>query len=151
MVRMMRAVGLALSWSLLAGCGGSDEPAVEAWAAGAWTPMAVTEYSIDGKRDGRSTTATAIFTLQDQRRLRVTMVITYDPQPVLRGGNWHIDGDDPATGAVVERAMKFFGGQGEGPSLGGGFQLDQDGDPRFRIHVPLRPVSTPDWGDIQAE
>ncbi len=81
----------------------------------------------------------------------MTMEIAYDPQPVLSGGNWQIDGDAPASGSVTERSMKFFGGQGEGPSLGGGFELNQNGTPRFRIQVPLRPVRAPNWGKAQAE
>jgi hypothetical protein len=71
--------------------------------------------------------------------------VSYDPRPVLSAGHWSYDGTSSGDGTVVERSMKFFGGQAEGPSLGGRFRLDQDNRPRFRIRLPLRPVSQPQW------
>ena len=135
---------------LLVACGGSEEPAVEFWHSDGWKSVAVTEYAIDGKRDGQITRATATFTLSSGTlssgaHLVAEFEVSYDPQPVLSAGRWRYDGDPAGAGSIIERSMKFFGGQGEGPSLGGHFRLDQDGQPRFRIYLPLRPVSQPRW------
>jgi hypothetical protein len=129
----------------LTACGGPDEAAVEAWINDAWTPVTVTDYSIDGERDGSTTTAVAILTLEGGVHLRVELQVTYNPQPILRAGHWYSDGAMPEDGTVVERSMKFFGGQGEGPSLGGRFQLNQDNRPRFRIVLPLQTISQPKY------
>ena len=138
-------VGLLWMLALLAGCSGKDEPAIEIRANDTWRATAVSSYDIDGKRDGRTTTATATFGLQDGTSLQVRFVVTYDPQPVLSGGHWRHEDRPVAGGTVTDLSMKFFGGQGEGPSLGGRFRLDQDGQPRFRVTIPLRPVSQPTW------
>lgn len=138
-------VALLLALVLLAGCSGTDEPAVEARIDDDWKAVALSDYSIDGKRDGSTTTATAIFSLQDGTSLQVTFVVTYDPQPLLSRGHWRFDGSPATEGTVADLSMKFFGGQGEGPSLGGRFRLDLRGEPRFRITLPLRPVSQPKW------
>ena len=143
-MRIMKAFLLPLALSFGA-CSGDNEPSVEAWVDGASTPVAVTASAIDGKRDGRRTRAVATFTLHDGARLRVQLEVSYDPRPVLSAGHWTYDGTSSGDGTVVERSMKFFGGQAEGPSLGGRFRLDQDHRPRFRIRLPLRPVSQPQW------
>ena len=140
MIWIAKILPLAL---LLFACGGSDEPAVEVWGDNAWAPLAVTSYTIDGKRDGQVTRAVATFGLPSDAHLIAEFEVSYDPQPVLRAGRWRYDGDPAGTGPIVERSMKFFGGQGEGPSLGGHFRLDRDGKPRFRVFLPLRPVSQP--------
>lgn len=130
---------------LLAACGGPEEPTVETWIDSAWTPVAVKTYSIDGRRDGQKTRAVALFGLQDGAHLQVEVEVSYNPQPILSAGHWTHTGETSSGGTVVERSMKFSGGQGEGPSLGGSFRLDLQGQPRFRIVLPLRPVSKPKW------
>ena len=129
----------------LAACGAPKEPTVEQWLDTAWTPVAVETYSIDGRRDGQQTKAVASFGLPDGADLRVELEVSYNPQPVLSSGHWTYSGETSLEGKVVERSMKFFGGQGEGPSLGGSFRLDSQGRPRFRIVLPLRPVNKPKW------
>jgi hypothetical protein len=138
--RITEILSLAL---LLVACGGSEEPAVEVWNNDAWAPLAVMSYTIDGKRDGQVTRAVATFGLPTDAHLVAEFEVSYDPQPVLGTSRWRYEGDPAGTGPIVERSMMFFGGQGEGPSLGGHFRLDQDGEPRFRIFLPLRPVSQP--------
>jgi hypothetical protein len=136
--------GLLLFLCLTA-CGGPDEAAVEAWIDEAWVAVPVTDYSIDGERDGSTTTAVAILTLGDGVHLRMELQVSYNPQPILSSGRWYSDSTMPEEGTMVERSMKFFGGQGEGPSLGGRFQLNQDNQPRFRIVLPLQTVSQPKY------
>ena len=128
-----------------AACGGPREPTVEAWLDSAWTPVVVNTYAIAGKRDGQRTEAVARFGLQDGAQLQVEMEVSYNPQPVLSAGHWTYTGETSDAGTVIERSMKFTGGQGEGPSLGGSFRLDHQGQPRFRVVLPLRPISQPKW------
>ncbi|MBT4098333.1 MAG: hypothetical protein HOE86_11850, partial [Gemmatimonadetes bacterium] len=124
---------------LLAACGGPEEPIVEVWLDSAWQPVAVSAYSIDGQRDGGKTKAVASFHLQDGAVLHVELEVGYDPQPVLSAGHWNYAlADTSLDGIVVERSMRFFGGQAEGPSLGGTFRLDRKGQPRFRVELPVR-------------
>ena len=130
---------------LLAACGGPQEPIVETWIDSAWTPVVVQSYSIDGRRDGRKTKAVASFGLQGGAQLRVELEVSYNPQPILSAGHWTYTGKISLKGTVIERSMKFFGGQAEGPSLGGSFRLDYREQPRFRIVLPLRPISKPKW------
>ena len=102
-------------------------------------------YEITGKRDGAVTRASAILTLESGERLRIELEVVYDPEPSLGSGHWTLDGGQTGAGDVMAESLRFLGGQGEGPSLGGRFRLDEDGDPRFRVFLPLRPVSKPGW------
>jgi len=126
---------------LLAGCFGESEPGVEEWTDGAYRPLEVTAYEVDGQRDGAATRAVATFTLASGGRLRLELEVAYNPQVVLRAGHWRIEGARPDSGVVHAESMKFLGGQNQGPSLGGRFRLDRNGGPRFRVILPLRPLN----------
>jgi hypothetical protein len=130
---------------LLNGCADKDEPRLEVWENGAYQPRAVSAYKITGKRDGAATTAVAMFTFESGEQLHVELKIVYDPTPALGSGQWHLDGVRRVAGEVRAESLKFLGGQGEGPSLGGRFRLDENVSPRFRVVLPLRPVDQPNW------
>lgn len=133
-------VALALPAALPA-CSGGGEPRVEQWEGGAWRPVASASYEIAGKRDGAATSAIATFGLETGERLRVELTIVYNPTPALGAGRWQLEGDDPASGEVAAESIKFLGGQGEGPSLGGRFRLEENGRPRFRVVLPAKPLA----------
>lgn len=137
-------MGALLVLVLLAGCG-SDEAQLEEWVDGAWRARVFSAYDIDGKRDGDRTRATATFTLEKGEKLQIEFVVGYDPTPVLARANWSLDGFVYRTTSVVSTALKFTGGQGEGPSLGGRFVLDADGQKRFRVVLPVLPVEKVQW------
>ena len=143
--RSLSLMPVALLLLLVAGCSGKSEPELEEWTDGAYRPREVSAYEVDGKRDGATTRAVATFTLESGRRLQLELEVSYDPAPVLRTGHWRIDGAHPDSGTVHAESMKFLGGQNEGPSLGGRFRLDRDDRPRFRVVLPLRPLSQPKW------
>jgi hypothetical protein len=128
---------------LLNACAGKDEPRLEVWEDGAFVPRAVTAYEITGQRDGAATTAVAVFTMEDRAQLRMELEIVYNPTPALGSGHWRLDRG--GSGNIHAESLKFLGGQGEGPSLGGRFRLDENGNPRFRVVLPLRPVARPNW------
>jgi hypothetical protein len=137
-------VGALFALVLWAGCG-NDEAKLEEWADGAWRERAFSSYDIDGKRDGDRTRATATFTLVNGEKLRIELVVGYDPTPVLARSSWSLDGLVYQTTSVVSMALKFTGGQGEGPSLGGRFMLEADGQNRFRVVLPVLPIEKVQW------
>lgn len=137
-----RSILLVAVLSLL-GCNAEPALQVEAWRGDTWDPVATSDYSIDGARDGASTTAILHFTIAGQARLEVTLQLSYDPTPILSAGSWQIDGE--AGGGVRAESLDFVGGQGEGPSVGGIFVLETDGLPRYRLKLPLTAVAEPRW------
>jgi hypothetical protein len=133
-------------FAVLGGCSDKAEPQLEVWEDGMYQSRALSAYEISGKRDGATTRAVAIFTLESGERLQLELVVAYDPTPALSSGHWSLDGTQTGAGGEVRaESVKFLGGQGAGPSLGGRFRLDEDGSPRFRVVLPLRPVSQRNW------
>lgn len=133
---------LLVSWG---GCSGQAEPRVEVWEDGTYQPRVVSAYEISGKRDGATTKAVATFTLETGERLRIELEVVYNPTPSLGSGRWRIDGARAGSGEVRPESIRFTGGQAQGPSLGGRFRLEENGSPRFRVVLPLRPVNPPKW------
>lgn len=103
-------------------------------------------YEITGSRDGATTSAVATMKLADSDVLRIEVAVQYDPAPVLQAGRWTITGRRAGAGDVVAESLRFLGGQGEGPSLGGRYRLEAEGLPAFRVELPLLPVSRTEWG-----
>lgn len=130
---------------LVSGCGVETDPSCEEWIEKSWRPVPVAAYEITGSRDGASTSAVATMTLANGDVLRMEIEVEYDPAPVLRAGSWKVAGSRTGAGAVVSESVRFLGGQGEGPSLGGRYRLEESGLPRFRVELPLRPVSGRGW------
>ena len=131
--------------ALLGGCSDEAEPRLEVWEDGIYQPRTLSAYEITGKRDGATTRAVATLTLESGDRLQLELVMVYDPTPALRSGHWSLDGTQAGAGEVRAESVRFLGGQGEGPSLGGRFRLDENGRTRFRVVLPLRPVGQTNW------
>ena len=130
---------------LFGGCANNDEPGLEELVNDLYEPRTVTNYQVSGKRDGATTQVFIIFQLENDERLQLELEITYNPVPVLQSGYWKINGKESSSGNVQAKSLKFLGGQGEGPSLGGRFQLEDNSQPRFRVFIPLRPINKPKW------
>ena len=130
---------------LFGGCANNDEPGLDELGNDLYQPRTVTNYQVSGKRDGATTQVFIIFQLENDERLQLELEITYNPVRVLRSGHWKIDGEESSSGNVQAKSLKFLGGQGEGPSLGGRFQLEDNSQPRFRVFIPLRPINKPKW------
>jgi hypothetical protein len=107
---------------------------------GLYQPQPVTAYEITGARDGATTNATGVFTLESGERLSVELRVSYNPTPVLAGGHWRSEGSTTEEGDVHEESLKFLGGQGSTPSVGGRFRLETYGQPRWRVVMPTRPL-----------
>jgi hypothetical protein len=130
----------ALTLALTVGCAANDEPGVEVFENGAYHARVVRAYEISGARDGATTRVTGVFTLDYGDRIRVELEISYNPTPVLASGRWTREGDTTEQGEAREESLKFLGGQGAKPSVGGRFRLESNGAPRFRVTMPTRPV-----------
>jgi len=103
--------------------------------------LEVSSWSLDGKRDGARTRAIAELQLANGEELRVELLLAYNPSPVLEQGSWSsADG----SGSINAERVRFVGGQGEGPSVGGDYVLvDERNLPRYRVQLPLTPISRP--------
>ena len=130
---------------LFGGCANNDEPGLDELVNDLYQPRTVTNYQVSGKRDGATTQVFIIFQLENDERLQLELEITYNPVPVLQSGYWKINGKESSSGNVQAKSLKFLGGQGEGPSVGGQFQLEDNSQPRFRVFIPLRPINKPKW------
>ena len=130
---------------LFGGCANNDEPKLEEFVNDLYQPRTVTNYQVSGKRDGTTTQVFIIYQLENDERLQLELEITYNPVPVLRSGYWKIDGMESNSGNVQAKSLKFLGGQGDWPSVGGCFQLEDDFQPRFQAFIPLRPINKPEW------
>ena len=130
---------------MLWGCSGQTEPRVEVWQDGVYQPRVVSTYEISGKRDGAMTKAVATFTLETGERLRLELEVVYNPTPSLGSGRWRIDGSLAGSGEVRPESIRFTGGQAQGPSLGGRFRLEENGNTRFRVVLPMRPIDQRKW------
>jgi hypothetical protein len=130
---------------LSAGCSGNAEPQLGVWKDGVFQSAVINTYEITGKRDGAVTRVLAELTLKSGEKIRMELEISYDPKPVLLSARWAIDGSKAGSGEVFAESLRFLGGQGEGPSVGGRFRLDENGDPRFRVVLPSQLVDQPKW------
>ena len=130
---------------LSGGCTNNDEPLFDELVNGVYESRIVTNYQVNGMRDGATTQVSVKFLLENGERVQLDLEVVYNPTPVLRSGFWRLDGKLSGSGNVKAKSMKFLGGQGEGPSLGGRFELEEGSQSRFRVVVPLRPVNKPNW------
>ena len=125
---------------LSAGCAGRDQARVERYEGGLYHAETVTGYTLSGARDGATTNATGVFTLENGDKLSVELHVSYNPTPVLAGGHWRSEGSTAEAGDVHEESLKFLGGQGAAPSVGGRFRLETYGQPRWRVVMPVQPL-----------
>ena len=130
---------------LIGGCTNNDNPLLDELVNGVYKSRTVTNYQVNGMRDGATTQVSVKFVLENGERVQLELEVVYNPTPVLRSGFWRLDGKISDSGNVKAKSMKFLGGQGEGPSLGGRFELEEGSQSRFRVVVPLRPVNKPNW------
>ena len=127
------------------GCANNDEPLLDELVNGVYKSRTVTNYQVNGMRDGASTQVSIKMFLENGERVKLDLELVYNPTPILRSGYWHLDGTQYGSGNVQAKSIRFLGGQGDSPSLGGRFELKEDSRTRFRVVVPLRPVNKQNW------
>lgn len=124
-------------------CSGSSSPRVEVMENGVYIRKAVSGYEISGARDGTTTRAVAMITMDDGDHVRIELEVTYNPTPELASGHWQREGKVAEEGQVHAESLKFLGGQGSTPSVGGRFRLETNGSPRMRVVLPMQPLARP--------
>jgi hypothetical protein len=128
-----------LVFALLGGCE-SGKPRVDLMQNGVYNSEKVSSYSISGARDGATTHALGVFTMENGDHIRVELTVAYNPTPELASGHWMREGKISGEGSVHAESIKFLGGQGGTPSVGGRFTLDRDGNPLMRVTMPAQPL-----------
>ena len=123
------------------GCTNNNEPLLDELVNGVYKSRIVTNYEVNGMRDGATTQVFIKILLENGERVQLDLEIVYNPAPILRSGYWHVDGKQSGSGNVQAKSIRFLGGQGDSPSLGGRFELNEDSRSRFRVVVPLRPIN----------
>lgn len=143
-MKRSRSIGsaacLLCAVALAVACGqpARDEAGIEFLHNGEYQALALTSYEISGARDGATTTAVALFTLDDGERIRVNLEVSYNPTPVLASGSWQREGSESEGGDVRDESLTFLGGQGSSPSVGGRFRLESDGVTKYRVTMPVQ-------------
>lgn len=127
--------------AVMTGCFGSGSPRVEIMENGVYMRHAVQSYTITGARNGATTHATALITLHDGDRITIDLDVAYNPAPELAAGEWKREGKVAEAGQVHAESLKFLGGQGSTPSVGGRFRLETNGNPRLRVLLPAQPLA----------
>lgn len=127
------------------GCNNKDEPFIQELDNNMNETITILDYQVTGKRDGAISEATFNFILNNGKEIQLYLQVSYNPKPVLRSGLWNLTGRKPRSGKVRPKSLKFLGGQGESPSIGGRFELLEDSKPRFLVFIPLRPIQEPNW------
>jgi hypothetical protein len=128
--------------AFMGACEGS-KPHVDLMQNGVYNSEKVSSYSISGARDGATTHALGVFTMENGDHIRVELTVAYNPTPELESGHWMREGKISGEGPVHAESVKFLGGQGGTPSVGGRFTLEQEGNPRMRVTMPAEPLAAP--------
>ncbi len=141
--RPFRALRLLALVALLSSCG-PKEPSVEARAGKDWVPAPFTFDRIEGAREGERTRASFFFTGPDSSWLELRVGVEVNPEVTLRLGRWYLEErSKETTGGVRADRLRFLGGQGEQPSIGGTFVLREGGEERFRVSLPPMQIRPP--------
>ena len=127
------------------GCNNKDEPFIQELDNNMNETITILDYQVTGKRDGEISEANYNFILNNGKEIQLYLQVSYNPTPVLKSGFWNLIGPKPRSGKVRTKSLKFLGGQGESPSIGGSFELLEDSKPRFLVFIPLRPIQESTW------
>lgn len=122
--------------TLLSACGPST-PVVEEKISGAWTPSSWTLQSAEGSRDGEKTRAWIVFKDPSGRKLELRLQIATTPDAELEVGRWYLDDAGVSrSGPASAKGIKFLGGQGGRPSVGGTYFFEEGDEEVFRVKLP---------------
>lgn len=99
-------------------------------------PVIIESMSVE--RDGAEVRATGVFLHGEHNRITLSMELFLDPPTRFVSGNHssRIAGEEFA-GPVSSESLEFFGGQNEGPSVGGVFLFENPADGvSYRLRFP---------------
>ena len=136
---------LAFGFSALSIACAPGGPALERFdqRESAWVeaqPLVVDSMSVE--RDGATVRATGVFTGGEDRITLSLELFLEPPARFVTGSHRSRIAGAALEGAVTSETVEFFGGQNEGPSVGGVFQFeDQASGARYRLRFPPTPRS----------
>ena len=76
---------------LSGGCTNNDEPFLDELVNGVYKSRIVTNYQVNGMRDGATTQVSIEFVLENGERVQLDLEVVYNPTPILRSGYWRLD------------------------------------------------------------
>ena len=75
-------------------------------------------------------------------RLQITLAFKKEVPPIFEGGTFQMNtGTKIINGAVTRKNFRYFGGQGDGISIGGDFLFSME-DHEYQFHLPLTKLET---------
>lgn len=96
-----------------------------------------TLQSVRGVRDGDRLAATALIS-DSSSILTLDLHFAIGSPTTLESGTWRWSRPSGLlSGTIVARAVNFLGGQDDGPSIGGTFDLVEGSGAAFRVNLPL--------------
>jgi hypothetical protein len=127
-------IGLFL---FLAACGGNKHPLLEDLTHQEDLGFMHLDNA-RGTRDGDRLSAQLLIT-DSSNILTLDLHFQVTPPTHLESGSWKFSRG--TSGTVVDKSVTFLGGQSDGPSLGGSFDLlDAQGHALYRVHLPTTPL-----------
>ena len=134
--RLIGKLCLVLSCVWLAACGASNRSALED-LNGREDLARFTIGAVRGTRDGDRLRAQAMLS-DSSSILTLDMQFAIGSPTTLVSGTWRWTRDNRLlSGTVSARSVTFLGGQSDAPSIGGTFDLLEDGAARYRVRIPV--------------
>jgi hypothetical protein len=121
----------------LTACGGTKHPLLE--DVSQREDLGIMHLdSARGTRDGDRLSAQLLIT-DSSNILTMDLHFQVTPPTHLESGTWKFSRG--TSGRVEAKSITFLGGQSDGPSLGGTFDLlDSQGHALYRVHLPTTPL-----------
>ena len=103
----------------------------------------INDLKIDGKRVDDRTKVDLKIVHSNNKHINLDLEFYYNPFPQLVNGLW-MSSENFQQGSILSNSLKFSGGQGEPPSVGGNFYLlDSKKDTLFHLFLPLMMIYDP--------
>ena len=132
----MRAPPIAILCLLLAACAHSDRHPLQD-LSGHEDLSRFTIQSVHGVRDGDRLAAQVVIS-DSSSILTLDLHFAIGSPTTLESGTWRWSRSSGlVNGTVVARAVTFLGGQDDGPSIGGTFDLVNGSAATYRVMIPL--------------
>lgn len=119
-------------------------PTIDERVGEQWAPSSYRFVRAEGQRDGEQTHAYFFFEGPEGAKLEVRLLLDLKPEAGMRVGRWYWDrADSSLSGSMTARSVRFLGGQGGPPSVGGTYTLRLEKAPFLRFRSRAVELSPP--------